>query len=95
MGLEDSIATGSINLSAIVSVSSNFTDNIGFMDGSQRLPDYNTYQPFSYTIETPVRVEKFEGLVKTLLHPAGMKMITKYVIEDSQTLTTTGKQELN
>jgi len=94
-GLTDVRATGTITSSAIVKKSSHFIDNIGFMDGTQRLADYNSYQPFSYLIETPVHPDTFTDLVSTVLHPAGMKMITKYVIESKQTPTLTAKQEIN
>ena len=94
-GLADARASGTITPSAIVKKSSSFIDNIGFMDGTQRLADYNSYQPFSYLIETPVHPDTFTDLVSTVLHPAGMKMITKYVIESKQTPTLTAKQEIN
>jgi hypothetical protein len=62
------------------------------MNGTQRLPDYSTYQPFSYTVTTTVSPEKFKDVVKVLIHPAGMRLITKYVIEEKKIQSITAKQ---
>ena len=80
-GINNSRATGVIKLSALLNKSSGFTDNQGFTDTTQKLPDFNTYQPFSYSLETTVHPTVFKDVVKALLHPAGMRMIAKYVIE--------------
>ena len=80
-GLKNAQAIGTIKLSALLNKNSVFSDNIGFMDTTQKLPDYNTYQPFSYALESSVHPDKFKDIVKVLLHPAGMRMIAKYVIE--------------
>tara|TARA_Y100000593_G_scaffold93520_1_gene188661 strand:+ start:17871 stop:21674 length:3804 start_codon:yes stop_codon:yes gene_type:complete len=80
-GTRNSTASGVIKTGAILTKSKQFSDNVGFMDSTQRLPDYNTYQPFSYAIESAVHPDKYKDLAKQLLHPAGLRMVTKYVIE--------------
>ena len=36
-----------------------------------------------------------DDVVKVLLHPAGMRLITKYVIESKQTPIVTAKQDIS
>ena len=86
-GLKDSLATGIPEISAVLEKGSAFQDNIGFADGSQSIADYNSIQPFSYKLQTTVAPEDYEDIVKTLLHPAGMKLLSKYVIDSTQTIS--------
>lgn len=52
----------------------------GFISDEIYIQDSNYYQAFSYVIKVEEELRKYADLVKTILHPAGMKMFAEFSI---------------
>lgn len=52
----------------------------GFVSDEIYIQDSNYYQAFSYVIKVEEELRKYADLVKTILHPAGMKMFAEFQI---------------
>lgn len=52
----------------------------GFISDEIYIQDSNYYQAFSYVIKVEEELRKYADLVKTILHPAGMKMFAEFQI---------------
>ena len=54
-------------------------DNIGVPDGTQRLPDKEVYNDFSYVLESSVSPAVYKDMLKKTVHPVGFRTNPKYV----------------
>jgi hypothetical protein len=52
----------------------------GFISDEIYIQDSNYYQAFSYVIKVEEELRKYADLVKTILHPAGMKMFAEFQV---------------
>lgn len=52
----------------------------GFISDEIYIQDSNYYQAFSYVIKVEEELRKYADLVKTILHPAGMKMFAEFSV---------------
>lgn len=75
------------NATATLGITGNYiglgrqVDTTAEISGRQRLYDNNYYQIFSYLIKSGVSVDRYESIVKQLVHPAGMKMFGQVFLE--------------
>lgn len=58
-----------------------YSTNIGFTSDASFLQDGEYYQQFSYVIKSTEQYETYSNILKSLVHPAGMKMFSEYTIE--------------
>ena len=77
----------SIKLGGLVKYPGYYTTNSGFLDDSIKLQDSFYYQKFSYVIKIDERLADYKAAVKTLLHPAGMKLFGEYTITNNFNLS--------
>jgi hypothetical protein len=61
----------------------------GFISDEIYIQDSNYYQAFSYVIKVEEELRKYADLVKTILHPAGMKMFAEFQIYNNINISAT------
>jgi hypothetical protein len=69
--------------SGIIQFPGRYIDTKGFLSWNNRLQDNDYYQEFSYVIRVAELLNKYKNVVKSLLHPAGSKMFSDYMITAS------------
>jgi len=57
-------------------------DSRGFLDDINYVQDSNFYQDYSYQIQSRKMIEKYESLVRNLIHPAGIALFGMFQIKD-------------
>jgi hypothetical protein len=57
-----------------------YSTNVGFPSDTSYLQDGEYYQQFSYVVKSDVQFENYENTVKTLVHPAGLRLFGEYTI---------------
>lgn len=72
-----------------------YSTNVGFPSDTSFLFDGEYYQQFSYIIKTASQFNEYESAVKTLVHPAGMKVFGDYTISRQLELLISIKDRLN
>ena len=58
-----------------------FVTTDGLLSSDQRMQDGDYYQNFSYVIKSKTALTTYKDILKTLLHPAGLKLFAEYVHE--------------
>ena len=88
-GTQDVNATFFHTESGILEGVSKWKDQRGFLsegdfvnDREIVLQDGNYYQEFSYEVKSQISIDRFESIVKDLLHPAGFKLFSAVVEPD-------------
>ena len=61
----------------------------GFLSSSKKLQDNNFYQDFSYQIKVMKDFAVWKDVIKTAIHPAGLKVFGQYYSEDQFDLNET------
>lgn len=64
-----------------------YTDSKGFLSWNNKLRDGDYYQEFSYVIKVNKALNTYADVVKSLVHPAGMKMFGSYLSASSIDVT--------
>jgi len=59
-----------------------YINDDGILSSYNFLQDKNYYQNYSYVIRTNESIKKYRDALKTLTHPAGMRMIGEYTYRD-------------
>lgn len=59
-------------------------DNSGFLNDSKYIQDSSYYQPFSYEVQVPLNLDKYQKLLFDLVHPAGMALFGKFLFVDEE-----------
>lgn len=65
---------------------------LGFVNNSSRTIDSHKYQQFSYNIVSEVQTNRFDGIVKDLLHPVGYARFGTFELSTEETLVISGAQ---
>ncbi len=79
----DAYAIVSVEVGALLTYPGFWTNNNGSLSNPLIcLQDNHLYQNFSYMIQSSVSIDKFVGVVKNLLHPAGMLMFSDLLLEN-------------
>lgn len=73
-------ATISFSLGYVFEYPGYYSTNTGFSSDSSYLQDGKYYQQFSYVIKADAQYQEYENIVKTLIHPAGLKSFGEYTI---------------
>ena len=81
-GLNQVVLTGK-SIVDIGGVSTGYwKDSRGFLDDINYVQDSNFYQDYSYQIQSRKMIEKYESLVRNLVHPAGIALFGMFQIKD-------------
>ena len=78
----DEPAIMEINLGALNRYPGYFETNAGFVSDSIFIQDSFYYQKFSYVLRIDERLQSYAAAVKTMIHPAGMKLFGEYNIDN-------------
>jgi hypothetical protein len=73
-------ALGQAKPSGFVSFPGRYIDTKGFLSWNNRLQDNFYYQEFSYVIRVSEMLNKYRNVIKSLVHPAGVKLFGDYII---------------
>ena len=80
----DAYAIISVEVGALLTYPGFWTNSSGSLSNPLIcLQDNHLYQNFSYMIQSSVSRDKFVGVVKNLLHPAGMLMFSDLLLENN------------
>lgn len=69
------------------------SSHVGFNDG-KRIQDSNFYQDFSYEIASSLREDTFKPHLLEVVHPAGVKLFTKFSVLEEINITTNITSEI-
>lgn len=64
-----------------------YINDDGFLSSKNRLQDRDYYQNFSYVIKSKAPINRYRPILKSLAHPAGMKMFGRYELVDTEPAT--------
>lgn len=75
----DSTGTAVANVASHGKAKGFYQDRKGFLSSDKKLFDGYYYQHFSYEIQSPLNIDKYEDVVRKITHVAGTKMFGSYV----------------
>lgn len=78
----DSIAIGTSVLKTHGEARGFYKQNDGFLSDSKKLFDGLYYQDYSYEVQSSVKLDKYEEMLKQVLHLAGTKYFAKFIYSD-------------
>ena len=78
--IDEDLAIIQIDLGAVARYPGYYMTVDGFISDEMYIQDGNYYQSFSYVLKVEEELRKYADIVKSLLHPAGMKMFSEYSI---------------
>jgi hypothetical protein len=78
----DSLAEGKAILSTHGEASGFYKQNDGFLSDTKKLFDGIYYQDYSYEIQSSVKLNKYEEMLKQVLHLAGTKYFARFIYSD-------------
>jgi len=78
--IDDSLAIIEISLGAVAKYPGYYMTANGFISDEMYIHDGEYYQAFSYVVKVEEELRRYADILKTLLHPAGMKMFAEYNI---------------
>jgi hypothetical protein len=67
-------------LGAVTKYPGRYTTTRGFLSSDKYLQDITTYNDYTYAIRAPESFERYESLIRDILHPAGFQMIGQFVV---------------
>ena len=73
-------AIGQAKPSGFVTFPGRYIDTKGFLSWNNRLQDNFYYQEFSYVVRVSEMLNKYRNVIKSLVHPAGVKLFGDYII---------------
>ena len=75
--------TGLTKPSGFIAFPGRYIDTKGFLSWNNKLQDNDYYQEFSYVIRVSEMLNKYRNVIKSLVHPAGVKLFGDYVISST------------
>ena len=72
-----------IKLGSLTKYPGYYASNDGFLDDAIYIQDSNFYQVFSYVLKIDERLASYKTAVKTMVHPAGMKLFGEFEIQNN------------
>jgi len=78
--IDEDLAIIEINLGAVAKYPGYYLKADGFISDEMYIHDGKYYQAFSYVIKVEEELRKYADIVKSLLHPAGMRGYSEYAI---------------
>jgi hypothetical protein len=79
-------------VTGIYSYPGRYINDDGFISAQNYLQNRDYYQNFSYVVRTDKPLSKYRNTLKSLTHPAGMKMFGQYEKEDIEATNINGAQ---
>lgn len=80
-------ARGVLNIGSLTTTPGRFLDDVGKpSEIIQKIQDSYYYQNFSYSVKSPVSIEKWRSAIKKNTHPAGFEVFGELDIQDSQSI---------
>lgn len=86
--IEENTAIISINIGSNRKYQGYYKNDKGFLSNEYKLQD-SYYQIYSYVISCVESITKYRDIVKTLVHPTGMKLFGKQVLHNELSLIST------
>lgn len=83
-GKAQAVAT---TITGIYAYPGRYINEDGFLSSKNKLQDRDYYQNFSYVIKSKASINRYRPLLKSLTHPAGMKMFGRYEVIDTEPAT--------
>lgn len=68
---------------AVVKYPGYFASNAGFLSDALYIQDSKYYQQFSYVVKLDQTLDSYAGVLKSLLHPAGVNLFGEFNLNDS------------
>ena len=78
--IDDSLAIIEISLGAVAKYPGYYMTANGFISDEMFIHDGKYYQAFSYVVKVEEELRKYADILKTLIHPAGMRVYSEYNI---------------
>jgi len=85
----DYVVTGKANIEYSGVGAGFFSSTKGFSSEDKYIHDNFYYQEFSYVIRVNQMLSKYRDIIKTLVHPAGVKLFGDYVISSTANVNIT------
>ena len=82
-------AFGRAKPSGFVSFTGRYIDTKGFLSWNNKLQDNFYYQEFSYVVRVSEMLSKYRNVIKSLVHPAGVKLFGDFVISSTANVNIT------
>jgi len=77
---DDDLAIIEIDIGAVARYPGYYRNADGFISDEMHIQDGKYYQAFSYVIRVEEEMRKYANIIKSLVHPSGMKMFAEYNI---------------
>jgi hypothetical protein len=77
---DDDLAIIEIDIGAVARYPGYYRTSDGFISDEMHIQDGKYYQAFSYVIRVEEELRKYANIIKSLVHPSGMKMFAEYNI---------------
>jgi hypothetical protein len=84
--IDTSVAIIRIDLGAVAKYPGYYLNADGFISDTMYIQDGFYYQAFSYVIKVEEELQKYVDIIKTLVHPVGMKVFSEYNIYNEMNL---------
>ena len=86
---EENTAIITVNIGSIRKYQGYYKTDKGFLSNNYKLQDSYYYQIYSYVISSVESITKYRDIVKTLIHPTGMKLFGQQVLNNEISLIST------
>jgi hypothetical protein len=70
-----------------------FSGNRGKLSSNKKIQDGHYYQEFSYELKSEVSIDTYFGVLKSIVHPAGMRMFGSILVQKSLDNTLTSSDQ--
>lgn len=84
---DTNLAVLTVTVGAVRKYPGFYLDASGFTSDSYYLQDGNFYQLYSYVISCVEAINSYKDIVKTLVHPAGLKMFSNQVMSNNLSIS--------
>ena len=82
-------AFGRARPSGFIAFPGRYIDTKGFLSWNNKLQDNFFYQEFSYVIRVSETLSKYRNIIKSLVHPAGVKLFGDFVVSSTANVNIT------
>lgn len=80
--IDEDVAEIAIELGPVAIYPGYYSTNDGFVSDESFIQDGEYYQLFSYVLKVEEQIDTYKNVVKSLLHPSGLKMFGQYNISN-------------
>jgi hypothetical protein len=90
---EQSSAVVIAKKTAVTNYPGYFSGNRGKLSSNKKIQDGHYYQEFSYELKSDVSIDTYFGVLKSIVHPAGMRMFGSILVQKSLDNTLTSSDQ--